>query len=127
MGIPLEVLNNFRRFVGTTFDKTGDIQKPTLVYTDDGGTTSTWTTVEEKITFSVSEGFGGMGQLEQKYTERIGTRTPYFLTFPRGLDIDEAYRVEETAPEIRDFEIIGLLNWQVSNQADIRAVAVEIG
>jgi hypothetical protein len=127
MGMPAAVLTNFKRWVNTTFDKTGEIHRPTLVFTDEGGHTNTWTPIATNVLFSVSEGFGGQSQLEAPILERIGTRVPFFLTFAAGTDIDEADRVYETTPEARTFEVIGFPNRKVSNQAAVRIVAVEVG
>lgn len=127
MGIPAPVLNRFQRWVNTTFDKTGEIHRPTRVSDGEGGYTEAWNPVISGVSFSVSEGFGGQAQLEGPILDKIGTRVPYFLTFVAGLAIDEDDRIYQTLPVARTFEVIGVPNRGVSNQADTRVVAIERG
>ena len=127
MGIPAAVLANFKRFVVTTFDKTGEIHRPTRTQTDEGDSGTVWNPVASGVHFSVSEGFGGQAQLEGPILDKIGTRVPFFLTFNAGLAVDEDDRIYETSPETRTFEVVGVPNRGASNQAAIRVVAIERG
>lgn len=127
MGIPTAVLANFKRFVVTTFDKTGEIHRPTRTENDEGGYSILWNPVATGVAFSVSEGFGGQSQLEGPILDKIGTRVPFFLTFNAGLVVDEDDRIYQTVPTARTFEVIGVPNKGASNQAATRVVAIERG
>lgn len=125
MGIPAAVLANFERFVATTFDKVGEIHRPTRTPNDEGGTATVWAPVATGVAFSVSEGFGGQSNLEGPILDRIGSRAAFFLTFAAGFDIDEDDRVYQTLPTARTFEVVGIPNKGATYQAATRVVAVE--
>lgn len=127
MGIPASVLTNYKRWVNTTLDKVGEIHRPTRVQTDEGDRTLTWSPVLTGIAFSVSEGFSGQAQLEGVILDKIGTRVPYVITFIAGLEVDEDDRVYQTTTPTRTFEVLGVPNRGVSNQGDLRVIAIERG
>jgi hypothetical protein len=127
MGIPALVLAKFQRFAETTYDKTGEIHRPSRIENDEGGHATSWNPIAAGVKFSVAEGFSGQNTLEGPILERIGTRVPYQLTFEDGFDIDEDDRVYQTFPETRTFEVVGVPNKGVSNQGATRVIAIERG
>lgn len=127
MAIPSQVLNQWRRFSNTLNDKVGDIKAPSKTKNSEGDTVTGFTTVASGVSFNVAPGMGGLqSNIEAVYAERIGTRTAYFLTFASAVQMGSDYRVYETSPESRVFEVIGFPNEKVSLQVGTRVIAVEV-